>query len=81
MQTILIILGIYLLYKFMVDFVIPIYNTSKRVQQQFRDINQRAKENAQSNQHNYNSSSSNNPPFQKAKVSSKVYIDFEEVKD
>ncbi len=81
MQTILIILGIYLLYKFMVDFVIPIYQTSKRVQQQFRDINQRAKENSQPNQHNFNSTPRNNPTYQKANSTSKDYIDFEEVKD
>lgn len=81
MQTILIILGIYLLYKFMVDFVIPIYNTSKRVQQQFRDMNQRAKENAQPTQNSYKTSSVNDPTYRQPKASSKDYIDFEEVKD
>ena len=81
MQTILIILGIYLLYKFMVDFVIPIYRTSKRVQEQFRDINQRAKENAQASQNTYKTSSANNPVYNNTKASSKDYIEFEEIKD
>ncbi len=71
MQTILIILGIYLLYKFIADFVIPVYKTSKRVQQQFRDMQQRANSNGNATQ------SANNP----VKAHSKDYIDFEEIKD
>ncbi len=72
MQSILIILGIYLLYKFMVDFVMPIYKTSKRVQEQFRNMQQRANPNGNGTQ-----SPVNNP----VKASSKDYIDFEEIKD
>ena len=71
MQAILIILGIYLLYKFMVDFVIPVYKTSKRVQQQFRNMQQRTNSNGNATH------SSNNP----VKASTKEYIDFEEIKD
>jgi len=76
MQTILIILGIIILYKFIVDFVIPVYKTSKRVQQQFRDMQQRAKQNTPGSQNTYNASSVNKP-----KSSSKDYIEFEEIKD
>ena len=72
MQAILIILGIYLLYKFMVDFVIPVYKTSKRVQQQFRNnVQQRTNPNGNA------AHSPNNP----VKASTKDYIEFEEVKD
>lgn len=80
MQAILIILGIYLLYKFITGFVIPIYRTTKRVQEQFRDVQRRASENGNSSQNGYNTSSENKD-YNAAKVNSKDYIDFEEVKD
>ncbi|MEO5998569.1 MAG: hypothetical protein ABIN89_17565 [Chitinophagaceae bacterium] len=81
MQTFLIILGILVLYKFIVDFVIPIYKTSRRVQQQFRDMQQRAKQDTPGNQNTYNASSVNDPAYDKSKSTSKDYIDFEEIKD
>ena len=77
MQTILIILGIYLLYKFIADFVIPVYRTTKRVQAQFRDMQQRANPNSNAAQDNYRTNSATSA----SKVSSKDYIDFEEIKD
>ena len=77
MQSILIILGIYLLYKFVADFVIPVYRTSKRVQAQFRDMQQRANPNSGPTQNDYKASSVDS----NSKVNSKDYIDFEEIKD
>jgi hypothetical protein len=65
----------------MVDFVIPIYRTSKRVQEQFRDIHQRARDNAQPNQNGYDPTSVNNNGYHNTKATAKDYIDFEEVKD
>lgn len=82
MQAILIILGIYLLYKFMTGFVIPIYRTTKRVQQQFRDVQRRAGQNGNTSHNGYNTTSSEHKSYDNAaKVTSKDYIDFEEVKD
>jgi len=77
MQTFLIILGIIILYKFIVDFVIPIYKTSKRVQQQFREMQEQSRQNTPGNQNTYNTSSVKNP----TKSTTKDYIDFEEIKD
>lgn len=77
MQALLIILGIYLSYKFMVDFVIPVYKTSKRVQEQYRNMQQRPNPNGHATQNSYKASPVNDP----AKASSKDYIEFEEVKD
>lgn len=76
MGTILIILGIYLLYKFIVDFVIPVYKASKKVQERFRDMQQHMKDNVQNGHY----STSTHPENNHSKVSSKDYIDFEEIK-
>lgn len=76
MGTILIILGIYLLYKFIVDFVIPVYKASKKVQERFRDMQQQMKDNVPNGRY----STSTHPDSNHSKVSSKDYIDFEEVK-
>jgi hypothetical protein len=81
MQVILIILGIYLLYKFMTDFVIPIYRTTKRVQEQFRDVQQRANQHVNPQQNSYKSSPVDTSTNTTSKTSSKDYIDFEEIKD
>ena len=81
MQTILIILGIYLLYKFMVDFVIPVYKTTKRVQQQFKNMQQRGNPDGAAAPRSFDSSTQQSSSFNGTKVSQKDYIDFEEVKD
>lgn len=77
MGTILIILGIYLLYKFVVDFVIPVYKASKKVQERFRNMQQHMKDNG----HNGHYSTSAHADSNHSKVSSKDYIDFEEIKN
>jgi len=77
MQAILIILGIYLLYKFMVDFAIPVYKASRKVQEQFKNMQQRTNSNGNSSQNNYKASPASEP----VKTSKKDYIDFEEIKD
>ena len=76
MQALLIILGIYLLYKFIADFVIPVYKTTKRVQEQFRTMQQRTNVNSQPARENFNSR-----PADPVKANSKDYIEFEEIKD
>ena len=76
MQALLIILGIYLLYKFMADFIIPVYKTTKRVQEQFRTMQHRTNANGNPPPGNYASR-----PADPVKASSKDYIEFEEVKD
>jgi hypothetical protein len=76
MGPFLIILGIYLLYNFIVYFVIPVYKTSRKVQQQFRNM-QHQGENANPN----NSPFQNNQGSKQPKASTKDYIDFEEIKD
>lgn len=72
MGPFLIILGLYLLYNFIVYFIIPVYKTSRRVQEQFRNMQQ---------QHPNVTPDNKDPRSKSPKASSKDYIDFEEIKD
>jgi hypothetical protein len=79
LTTFFIILGIYVLYRFIFDFLIPVYRASKKVQEQFRNMHQQMND--------QQSSFSSAPPVDHRqatatpKTSSKDYIEFEEIKD
>ena len=81
MGPFLIILAIYLLYNFIVYFIIPVYKTSRKVQQQFRNMQHQQGENINPNRKPNNSPFEKNQASKQAKTSSKDYIDFEEIKD
>jgi hypothetical protein len=77
-STFFIILGIYVLYRFIFDFLIPVYRASKKVQQQFRNMHQQMNE----RQSSFSSTTADHrQPADNPKASSKDYIDFEEIKD
>lgn len=66
------ILGIYFLSKFIFDFLVPLFRTTKQVQQQMKNMQEQMKQNQ-----------ANNNTQQKKKEDKPVeheYIDFEEVK-
>ncbi len=68
---------LYLLYKLVFDFIIPIYRTTKQVKEKVNDIQRNMNEQANKQQRNqYNSAA--NPPSPKPK--SDDYIEYEEVK-
>lgn len=73
---------IYLLYRVVFYFIIPVVKTTKHVKNQFRDINSRMQENM--NQASYTDSSNDMKAENSKNTSSKGkaadYIDFEEVK-
>jgi len=75
LQTILIILGAFILYKLIFDFIIPVYRTTRRIRRQFRDIQQQMHERMRQTQ-------PPPPPPQRQTTTkdSADYIDFEEVK-
>ena len=77
MQVLLIIIGAYLFYKFVADFVIPIYRTTKRVQDQFRAM----QEHTSRNNPHPDGEPVNKPYNSAPKNVTKEYIDFEEIKD
>jgi len=66
---------IYLAYRFIFDFLIPIYNTSKKVKQQFGQMQEKMQ---QMNTQQQPQPAANTPP--KAPVPQGDYIDYEEVK-
>lgn len=68
---------IYILYQFIFEFVIPIYNTTKKVKKQFGDMHDKMQE--QMNSFNKQQTSSTPPPVQKP-TSKEDYLDYEEVK-
>jgi hypothetical protein len=67
----------YLLFRLVFDFVIPIYRTTRKVKQTFREMNERM--NAQQNNRSSQPQQENNSGNKKSPLGD--YIDFEEVKD
>lgn len=66
----------YLLFKLIVDFVIPVYKTTQRVKRSFREMQQKMQ-----GQSSHASQPQNDKVHDKKKKPSSDYIDFEEVKD
>ena len=77
------ILLIYILYKLIFDFIIPIYQTTKRVKKQFGEMQNKMQDqmntfNKQSTAANNQSTSATKPQDQPKK--NEEYIDYEEIK-
>jgi hypothetical protein len=66
---------LYLLYKLIFDFIVPVYRTSAQMRDKINQMNQQ-------NQYQQKQSSHAQPPKEKPKASSHAdeYIDFEEIK-
>jgi hypothetical protein len=78
-RLIIIIIGIYVAYKFIFEFLIPIYRTSKRMQQQFKGMQDRMNQNMNGQADPFKGNPVKKQPSEAGKVN-KDYIDFEEVK-
>ena len=68
---------LYLLYKLIFDFIIPVYQTTKSVKQKMGEMQQKMNEQAQQQQASQFKSTENEAP---AKADKHDYIEFEEVK-
>ncbi len=69
---------LYILYKLIFDFIIPIYNTTKKVKKQFGEMHNKMQDQMNSfNQQQKSAAAKNTVPHQAAKED---YIDYEEVK-
>ena len=66
----------YLLFKLIVDFVIPVYKTTQRVKRSFREMHQKMNGGSSPSRQPQNDKTS-----EKKTKHSSDYIDFEEVKD
>lgn len=71
------LLLIYILYKLIFDFIIPIYQTTRQVKKQFGEMNSRMQE--QMNTYNQQQSASASKPAGEPKRNEE-YIDYEEIK-
>ncbi len=69
---------LYILYKLVFDFIIPIYNTTKRVKKQFGDIQE--KMNKMNGFNNQAPPTNANTTAQPTPGKKEDYIDYEEVK-
>lgn len=65
----------YILYKFIFSFVIPIYNTTRKVKQQFGEMQEKMNQ----NMNNFNQNSSQASPTHPS-PSKEDYIEYEEIK-
>ena len=69
---------IYILYKFIFEFIIPVYNTTRQVKQKMADMNQRMQQN-QGTSANQQFSTPQSPAEPK-RPPSEDYIEYEELK-
>jgi Sec-independent protein translocase protein TatA len=70
---------IYILYKFIFDFIIPVYKTTKQVKQKMSDMQQQMQQNQAAQQGNpyQNRQKAEETP---KRAASEDYIDYEEIK-
>jgi hypothetical protein len=81
MELLVDLIGLYLLYKLVFDFIIPMATTTKEVKKQFSDIQQKMQEQSRKfEQHGQNQQRPTFTPAPKKSGSKDDYIDFEEVK-
>ncbi|MBS1669033.1 MAG: DUF4834 family protein [Bacteroidetes bacterium] len=69
---------IYLIYKVLFDFILPVSHAGKQMRQQFRDMNEHMRQQQQNNYQEQNNHQ--NTSTRKAEKVEGDYIDFEEVK-
>ena len=69
--------ALYLLYKLIFDFIIPLAKTTKQVKKQFGEMSSKMQEKMNQQQTQYNNTTANSS---KTSTNKEDYIDFEEVK-
>lgn len=68
---------IYLLYKFIFDFIIPIYQTTKKVKKQFEDMHSKTQE----QMNKFEAQTAQQTKANQPQPKQEEYIDYEEIKD
>ena len=69
---------IYLIYKILFDFILPVSHAGKQMRQQFKDMNEHMRQQQQNNYQQPNHQQNTSP--KKSEKEEGDYIDFEEVK-
>ncbi len=72
--------ALYILYKLVFDFIIPVAKTTKQVKKQFSDMSQQMQEKMNQQQTSQQQANYSTTPSSAPKAKSDDYIDFEEVK-
>lgn len=71
---------LYLLYKLIFDFIIPVYHTTKQVKQKVNKMQQDMNEHIQRQNSQFNSDANKQEDVKASRKTSDDYIDFEEMK-
>lgn len=71
---------LYLLYKLIFDFIIPVYQTTKQVKQKVNKMQQDMNEHIQRQNNQFNPDANKKEDVKASRKTSEDYIDFEEVK-
>jgi uncharacterized membrane protein len=79
-RFILYALGIYIIYKVVFNFIIPVFTTTRKIRRQFNDMQQRMQEQMNAQQGNPNQPQRPQQEATPKKARADDYIDFEEVK-
>ena len=69
---------LYILYRFVFGFLLPVYKTTQKIKKGFRDMQEKANQNMNNQQQDTEPAKPDNPP--KSTEMLGEYIDFEEVK-
>ena len=69
---------IYIIYRFVFEFLIPVYKATQKIKKGFRDMQEKANGNV--NHQQQNTSATNNDTNESKKETLGEYIDFEDVK-
>ena len=69
---------LYILYRFVFEFLLPVYKTTQKIKKGFRDMQEQANQNMNNQQQETNTTAANSPSNDKEPLGE--YIDFEEVK-
>ena len=80
LRFIILIIGIYMAYRFVFHFLLPVYRTSKRMHREFKGMQEKMNEHMQANPSQYGNASQGKPKPTGSPVNKKDYIDFEEIR-
>ncbi len=69
---------LYILYRFIFEFLLPVYKTTQKIKKGFRDMQEQADQNMNNQQQTTNAGTADSNPNKKEVLGE--YIDFEEVK-
>jgi hypothetical protein len=79
-RYILLVLGVYVVYKLVFDLVIPVFRASRQVHQQFRNMQDNMRQQANTSQNAQTTQREQGKTSRPQKPTPGDYIDFEEIK-